>query len=80
MGHGEAERLRFEVAGFIFCCAAVPIASRTRRVLNWLRPFLFATMTELKRITILELEDLHEALSYAAWRVEEIEVPFSHES
>lgn len=34
----------------------------------------------LKLYPYLELEDLREALSYAAWRVEEIEVPFSHQS
>jgi uncharacterized protein (DUF433 family) len=26
----------------------------------------------------LELEDLREALSYAAWRLEELEVPIAH--
>ena len=29
----------------------------------------------LKAYPYLELEDVHEALSYAAWRVEEIEQP-----
>lgn len=31
----------------------------------------------LKMYPYLELEDLMEALSYAAWRSEEIEVPFA---
>ncbi len=26
----------------------------------------------------LELEDIHAALGYAAWRLEELEVPISH--
>ncbi len=32
----------------------------------------------LKLYPYLEMEDILEALAYAAWRVEEIEVPVSH--
>jgi uncharacterized protein (DUF433 family) len=32
----------------------------------------------LKAYPYLEEEDLREALAYAAWRVEEIEVPLAH--
>lgn len=32
----------------------------------------------LKAYPYLEPEDLREALAYAAWRVEEIEVPLTH--
>jgi uncharacterized protein (DUF433 family) len=32
----------------------------------------------LKLYPYLEEEDIHEALAYAAWRVEEIDVPVTH--
>ncbi len=34
----------------------------------------------LKMYPYLEMEDIQEALSYAAWRVEEIEVPVTYEA
>lgn len=34
----------------------------------------------LKLYPYLEAEDIDEALSYAAWRVEEVEVPITRES
>jgi uncharacterized protein (DUF433 family) len=32
----------------------------------------------LEAYPCLELEDVREALSYAAWRLEELEVPIAH--
>ena len=32
----------------------------------------------LEAYSYLELEDVREALSYAAWRLEELEVPIAH--
>ncbi len=37
-----------------------------------------STAEILKRYPYLEEEDIREALAYAAWRAEEIEVPLSH--
>ncbi|HLF04814.1 MAG TPA: DUF433 domain-containing protein [Dehalococcoidia bacterium] len=39
----------------------------------------YATADILRAYPYLEEEDIHEALTYAAWRAEEIEVPLSSE-
>ena len=40
----------------------------------------YSNQSILKLYPYLELEDIEEALRYAAWRVEEIEVPIRTES
>jgi uncharacterized protein (DUF433 family) len=37
----------------------------------------YSTAEILKQYPYLEEEDIHEALAYAAWRVEEVELPLS---